>query len=76
MEAIIPQLIAASIGFAIYFSVVGTTFLNNFAIPVDDFEPSQPLIGVGLGAVSSLIMVTFAAAVRVVTLGAQKLTHP
>ncbi len=75
MQAIIPQLIAASVGFAIYFSVVGTTFLNSFAIPVDDFEPWQLLIGVGLGAASSMIMIMFVAMVKVVSLGAQKFTH-
>ena len=37
IEAILPQLIAATVAFAVFFGVVGTTFLNSFAVPVDDF---------------------------------------
>ncbi len=76
MQAVVPQLIAATVGFGLYFAVVGTTFLNSFAIPVEDFAPSQLLIGVVLGAASSLLMITFVVIVKVVNLAADKLTHP
>ena len=76
MQAVVPQLIAATVGFGLYFAVVGTTFLNSFAIPVEDFSPSQLLIGVVLGAASSLLMITFVVIVKVVNLAADKLTHP
>ena len=49
IEAVVPQLIAATVGFGLCFGVVGTTFLNSFAIPVDDFRPSQLLVGAVLG---------------------------
>ncbi len=71
-----PQLIAATVGFALCFAVVGTTFLNGFAIPVDDFRSSQLLIGVALGAASSLLMITFVLIVKVVNLGADKVANP
>jgi H+/Cl- antiporter ClcA len=76
MQAVVPQLIAATVGFGLYFAVVGTTFLNSFAIPVEDFAPSQLLIGVVLGAASSLLMITFVVIVKVVNLAADNLTHP
>ncbi|MGA7688426.1 MAG: chloride channel protein [Jiangellales bacterium] len=76
IEAVVPQLIAATVGFGLYFGVVGTTFLNSFAIPVDDFRPSQLLVGAVLGAASSLLMVTFVVIVKLVSMGAAKLTHP
>ena len=37
IEGILPQLIAATVAFAVFYGVVGTTFLNSFAVPVDDF---------------------------------------
>jgi H+/Cl- antiporter ClcA len=76
MQSVVPQLIAATVGFGLFFGVVGTTFLNSFAIPVDDFTPSQLLIGVALGAASSLLMIVFVGIVKVVNLAADKLAHP
>ncbi|MGB9375261.1 MAG: chloride channel protein [Jiangellales bacterium] len=76
MEAVVPQLIAATVGFGLYFAVVGTTFLNSFAIPVEEFRSSQLLIGVALGAASSLLMITFVLIVKVVNVGADKVANP
>ncbi len=42
IESILPQLIAATIAFAVFFGAVGTTFLNSFAVPVDDFASWPP----------------------------------
>lgn len=66
VEALIPQLIAATVAFGLYFGVVGTTFLKSFAIPVEDFTPSQLLIGVALGAASSVVLLVFVVIVKVV----------
>ncbi len=76
VQAILPQLIAATVGFGIYYAVVGTTFLNSFAIPVEDFTPSQLLIGVALGAASSVVMLSFVVVVKAVDAGAQRLRNP
>ena len=75
IEAIIPQLIAATVAFGIYYAVVGTTFLDSFAIPVEDFTPWQLLIGVALGAVSSVVLLVFVAVVKVVSSLAEKVSN-
>lgn len=74
-RAIMAQLIAATVAFGIFFGVVGATLLDSFAIPVDDFEPWQLLIGVALGVASCVIMITFALIVKSVNWLADKVTH-
>ncbi len=76
VEAFIPQLIAATVAFALYFGVVGTTFLDSFKIPVEDFAPWQLLIGVALGAASSVVLLVFVIMVKVVQRLAGRLPHP
>ncbi len=76
VEALIPQLIAASVAFGLYFGVVGTTFLNSFAIPVKDFAPSQLLLGVVLGAASSVVLLVFVIIVKVVQRSAAMMPNP
>ena len=73
VEGILPQLIAATIAFAIYFGVVGTTFLNSFAVPVEEFQTWHLLVGVGLGAAASLLMIVFVLLVKGVQALADKL---
>ena len=62
--------------FGLYFGVVGTTFLNSFAIPVKDFTPSQLLLGVVLGAASSVVLLVFVIIVKVVQRLAAKMPNP
>ena len=75
VEAILPQLIAATVAFGLFYGVVGTTFLNSFAIPVEDFTPWQLLIGVALGAASSVVLLTFVIIVKSVHWLADKMRH-
>ena len=75
IEGILPQLIAATVAFAVFYGVVGTTFLNSFAVPVDDFASSHLLIGLVLGLVSSLIMIVFVIIVKLMQLAATKLPN-
>ena len=75
IESILPQLIAATVAFAVFFGVVGTTFLNSFAVPVDDFSSWHLLIGAGLGIVSSVIMIVFVIIVKLVQVAFGKLTN-
>ena len=53
VESILPQLIAATVAFAVFFGAVGTTFLNSFAVPVDDFASWHLLVGAALGIAST-----------------------
>ena len=75
IESILPQLIAATIAFAVFFGAVGTTFLNSFAVPVDDFASWHLLVGAVLGIVSSAIMIAFVVIVKLVQAVAAKLTN-
>ena len=56
VAAIIPQLIAATIGFIIYYSVYGRTFLGVYELPDYHFETIDMATAVVLGAVSAVIM--------------------
>jgi H+/Cl- antiporter ClcA len=72
VESILPQLIAAMVAFVLFFQVSGPTLLDNFAIPVPEFTPWQLVIGVVLGAASSLVLLAFVVVVRSVNwLGAR-----
>jgi chloride channel protein, CIC family len=75
IEGILPQLIAATVAFAVFYGAVGTTFLNSFAVPVDDFASSQLLIGLVLGIVSSALMIVFVIIVKSIELAAAKLPN-
>jgi len=75
IEGILPQLIAATAAFAVFFGVAGTTLLNSFAVPVEDFSSWQILVGVGLGIVASALMILFVIIVKVVDLVASKVPN-
>jgi len=66
VASIIPQLIASMIGFAIFFGVVGRTFLGTYSVSSYEFEIVDLLIGVGLGALSAVVMLVFAAVILAV----------
>ncbi len=76
IESILPQLIAATVAFAVFFGAVGTTFLNSFAVPVDDFASWHLLVGAGLGIASSVIMIVFVIIVKLIQRVAAKLANP
>jgi H+/Cl- antiporter ClcA len=76
IESILPQLFAATVAFAVFFGVVGTTFLNSFEVPVDDFASWHLLVGAALGMASSVIMIVFVVIVKLVQALAAKLTNP
>ncbi len=75
MEGILAQLIAATVAFAVFFGVVGTTFLNSFAIPVEEFRTSHLLMGVGLGLTASALMIGFVIIVKVIQAAADKVAN-
>jgi H+/Cl- antiporter ClcA len=76
IEGIMPQLIAATVAFAVFFGAVGTTFLNSFAVAVDPFASWHLLLGVGLGVLSSAIMILFVIIVKLTQMAAAKLPNP
>ncbi len=66
VAAIIPQLIAATLGFIIYYSVFGRTFLGIYELPAYEFEVADMATAVGLGAASAAIMAILVVVVLVV----------
>jgi H+/Cl- antiporter ClcA len=75
VESLLPQLIAAMVAFVLFFVLSGPTLLDNFAIPVEEFTPWQLVIGVALGAASSLVLLTFVVIVKSVSWAATKVPH-
>lgn len=67
VAAFIPQMIASAIGFSIFFSVSGTTFLEMYALAPYEFEPHHLLVAVALGVLSALVMLTQVAVIRATT---------
>jgi H+/Cl- antiporter ClcA len=76
IESILPQLITATVAFTVFFGVVGTTFLNSFAVPVDDFSSWHLLVGAALGLASSAVMIVFVVIVKLIRIASGKLPNP
>ncbi len=61
VAAIIPQLIASTVGFAFFYLVIGRTFLGSFRLPPYDFELGHMVIAAGLGVVAAGVLFAFVA---------------
>lgn len=59
VASIIPQLIASTIGFIIFYAVAGRTFLGSYDVASYDFEIVDMAIAVGLGVLSAFVMLVF-----------------
>jgi H+/Cl- antiporter ClcA len=59
VSAFIPQLLAATIGFVIFFGVTGSAILDRFDVPGYHFEYWHLFAAVGLGLLASLVMVAY-----------------
>ena len=59
VASIIPQLIASSIGFVIFFTVVGRTFLGSYEVPAYEFEVIHMAVAVLLGVLAAVVMLVF-----------------
>ncbi len=59
VSSFFPQLIAATIGFVIFFGITGSVLLDSFEVPGYEFEYWHLLAAIGLGLLSTLVMVAF-----------------
>ncbi len=59
VASLLPQLIASTVGFIIFYAVVGRTFLGSYDVPAYDFEVADMAIAVGLGILSAFVMMLF-----------------
>ena len=75
VEAVIPQLIGATIAFAVYFGIVGSTFLDLFAIPAPEFEVWHLALGVGLGVLAAIVLIIFAIVLKSIEWAAGRVTN-
>lgn len=66
VASIIPQLIASTVGFLIFYSVVGRSFLGSYDVPPYDFEIFHMAIAMVLGVLSAIVMLTFVGVVLAV----------
>jgi len=66
VSSFIPQFIAATIGFVIFFGITGAVLLDSFDVPGYVFEYWHLFAGIGLGLLSTLVMVVYVGFGRVV----------
>jgi len=59
VSSFIPQFIAATIGFVIFFGITGAVLLDSFDVPGYAFEYWHLFAAVGLGLLSTLVMVVY-----------------
>lgn len=64
--AIMPQLIAATVGFVIFYAVAGRTFLGIYELPPYDFEIVDMAIAVALGVLAAVVMAVFVGVIALV----------
>ena len=66
VAAFIPQLIAATLGFVVFFGITGRTMLDAYEVPQYEFEFFDLLIGVGLGVAGAAVLLVFVVVYRLV----------
>jgi H+/Cl- antiporter ClcA len=71
VNAMIPQVIAASIGFVIFYAVAGRTFLGIYGVPAYDFRIVHMATAAVLGVLAAFVMVVFV----LVNLAVQRVTR-
>lgn len=58
VASIIPQLISATVGFMVFYVIVGQVFIESFRLPEYDFELSHMVVAVGLGFAAVVVVLT------------------
>ena len=74
--AMVPQLVAASVGFVIFFAVAGRTFLGIYDVPPYEFRVVDMALAVALGLSAAVVMVVFVVIVLVVRRAAARVRNP
>ncbi len=75
IEGLLPQLLASTVAFAVFFGAAGTTLLNSFRVPAKAFSSWDLLIAIGLGVVASAVMLAFVIIVKLVQAVAAKVSN-
>jgi H+/Cl- antiporter ClcA len=61
VASIIPQLISATVGFMVFYVIIGQVFIRSFELPKYDFEMSHMVVAVGLGFAAVVVVLTMVA---------------
>lgn len=70
VTAFIPQLIAATLGFVVFFGVTGSAILDAYEVPSYQFENLDLLIAVFLGILGALVLLVFIVVDKIVAAAA------
>lgn len=76
VAAFLPQLIAATLGFVVFFGVTGRAVLNAYEVPSYQFENVDLLIGALLGILGALILLVVIVVDKIVTGAAALISNP
>jgi len=76
VAAFIPQLIASTVGFVVFYTVVGRTFLGIYNLPPYEFDVAEMLTAVGLGIFAAVVMAVFVGVIVGVRWVAQFVPNP
>ena len=76
VTAFIPQLLAATIGFAIFFGVTGSSILGQYLLPAYDYDVNYLLTGALLGVLSTFVLISFALINKMVAAAFQRISNP
>ncbi|MGB7860340.1 MAG: chloride channel protein [Acidimicrobiia bacterium] len=76
VTAIIPQLIAATVGFVLFYSVAGRTFLGSYGLPDYEFGISDIAVAALLGLLSAAVMMIFVGVLLAVRWASRLVPNP
>lgn len=75
VAAFFTQLIAATIGYLIYYGATGSTLLGSYELPQYDFQMIDLVYAVGLGVFSAVVLILFGIIRKLVTAAARPLRN-
>ena len=76
VAAFIPQLLSATVGFVIFFSITGSSMMGEYALPAYEYHHVDLLVGVLLGAFSVVVLVLFALIKKLVSAAMAMMPNP
>jgi H+/Cl- antiporter ClcA len=76
VAAFIPQLIAATLGFIVFFGITRSTMLGAFDAGTYQLEFTDIPIAAGLGVIAAIVLFVFVGVTRLVSLAASRVANP
>jgi H+/Cl- antiporter ClcA len=76
VAAFIPELIAATIGFIIFFGVTGSVMLGSYQLPEYEFSIGHLMVGALLGVLAAFILILFASIGKLINAISKMIANP